>query len=114
MLSLYLNNLIQLNYIRQLSLPLLWISAKAFDNVNHNLLWIISAVPKSNPISLPQGSIVSQCPDVRVQSLMSERCATRMCNLSSLLFSLFISDLESEVLGNHAGAQLNKYISVCG
>ena len=29
------------------------------------------------------------------------------CNLSPLLFSLFISDLESDILGNHDGAQLN-------
>ena len=69
------NSLIQLTYKRQLS-------ARAFDNVNHNLLWIMSAVPKSNSISVPQGSIVSQYPDVRVQSHSHVR---KVCNKDVIL-----------------------------
>ena len=89
--------------------------SKAYDNVNHNLLWneLVALgisqqclkVIKSMYLQAVSRVRVSRCEST--ESFPCQKGVRQGCNLSPLLFSLFISDLESNILGNHDGAQLN-------
>ena len=63
--------------------------AKAFDSINHKLLWekLASMGMSSKLLSILQAKFSSAFPCMKG--------VRQGCNLSPLLFSLFISDLES-------------------
>ena len=84
--------------------------AKAFDSINHNLLWLkLSAMEISTKmLKLLQHmyrtarSVVSY-DGFTSSEFPSHKGVRQGCPLSALLFSLFISDLEHELLANSSG-----------
>ena len=84
--------------------------AKAFDSINHKLLWekLTSMGMSSKLLSILQAMYANATSRVVVNSKFSSafpcmKGVRQGCNLSPLLFSLFISDLESYLLTNMAG-----------
>ena len=111
-----LNSLIQIAKLQKRALFACFVDfSKAFDNVNHNLLWnkLVTLGISQQCLKVIQTMYLKAVSRVTVSRCEStepfpcQKGVRQGCNLSPLLFSLFISDLESEVLGNHDGAQLN-------
>lgn len=85
--------------------------AKAFDSVNHKLLWEKLAYMgvSSKMINILQSMYGKATSRVAVNNKLSSpfpclKGVRQGCNLSPLLFSLFISDLESHLSANTAGS----------
>ena len=84
--------------------------AKAFDSINHNLLWLkLSAMGISTKmLKLLQHMYRTARSVVSYDGFTSSefpchKGVRQGCPLSPLLFSLFISDLEHELLANSSG-----------
>ena len=83
--------------------------AKAFDSINHYLLWLkLSAMEISTKVLKLQHmyrtarSVVSD-DGFTSSEFPCHKGVSQGCPLSPLLFSLFISDLEHELLANSSG-----------
>ena len=83
--------------------------AKAFDSINHNLLWLkLSAMGISTKMLKLQHMYRTARSVVSYDGFTSSefpchKGVRQGCPLSPLLFSLFISDLEHELLANSSG-----------
>ena len=85
--------------------------AKAFDTVNHKLLWgkLTSYGLSSTMLNILQSMYNQASSRVTLNSETSDEFLYRKgvcqgCNLSPLLFSLFINDLEKYLLENNSGS----------
>ena len=85
--------------------------AKAFDSVNHGLLWskLASMGLSGRMLKILQSMYGKATSRVVANGTMSPtfHCSKGVrqgCNLSPLLFSLFISDLESHLSANNSGS----------
>ena len=98
--------------------------AKAFDSVNQHLLWkkLASLGMSQRMLNMLQNMYVKASSKVVIENSQSHvfRCKKGVrqgCNLSPLLFCLFLSDLEHHLTTNDAGnAQLHnmKVNLICG
>ena len=110
-----LNTLIEKAFCEKSTLFLCYVDfRKAFDSVDHNCLWekLVKLGISQQTLTILQ-SLYSKAmsrvklPNYQVTDQFHCEVGVRQgCNLSPLLFSLLISDLESDLVKNNMGTRL--------